>query len=449
MKRILLLMLAVLALGGMSGCALKSGVDLLTAPKPNKDNQAITDELDAVKSKDAVPASPYAGTNRNSVQMKDLDGDGVEEVVALYQTPAGGNTFEVIVLSKQDDKYVCVGRIEGTGTRINTVDYPVLTSDGHLGILIGWRQVGDVESRMSMADYTGGAVRTLLEENYTSMLSADLDSDGVQELLLLNMQQSGERKHATVYEYNGTQGMMELRGEALVSNSAKVISKVYTGYIADRQPAVFAEEKIEGGSGQQTDIFVYGTADGLRNLALDTETGVGVGTYRSVAANAYDVNSDGMTEIPRAVRMVGYDDGTADGAHMLDWYLYSASAQPQYVTTTYRNVSQGWDFTISDSWRDAVRVIKGTENGMEYTCFTVYNPQTGDIPLLTIYYLLGDEAERQYDDTQDLIQLGSTSSARIVGYIPSTAVQSSLRLDEEQVRQRFSLVAADWSAPQS
>ena len=128
---------------------------------------------------------------------------------------------------------------------------------------------------------------------------------------------------------------------------AKVIYKVAAGYIADRQPAVFAEERIEGGAGRQTDIFVYSQADGLRNLALETESGQGKSTYRAVAVNAYDVNGDGMTEIPRAVRMVGSESGATDAAYMLDWYLYSAGAEPAYVMTTDRNVSQGWDFTIT------------------------------------------------------------------------------------------------------
>lgn len=62
----------------LSGCTLKTGVDLMQLPKPNKDRQAISDELERVRSTDAVEDAPYEGENRNTVQMVDLDGDGVE-----------------------------------------------------------------------------------------------------------------------------------------------------------------------------------------------------------------------------------------------------------------------------------------------------------------------------------------------------------------------------------
>lgn len=447
MKRILLLALALAALGSAGGCAMRSGVDLLKAPKPNKDNQVITDTLDELKSKDATEAAPYGGAYRSAVQMMDLDGDGVEEVIAFFQTPKGGNQYETILLGKQDEGYVHLGSIQGQGAQIQSVSYPALDGTGRLGVLICWEQMGDGQDQFTMAECTGDGVRTLLTGTYSNLLTIDLDSDGAQELFVFDAH-SKERKAAQVYEYDGEAGQMTLSGEAPLTASAKAIHKVQTGYIAERQPAVFAEEKIEGGQGQQTDIFVYDASDGLRNLALETESGLGQGTYRPIAVNAYDVGGDGLTEIPRAVRMVGSSSSAGESAYMLDWYLYSAHAAPQYIKTTYRNVSQGWDFEISKSWHDAVRVVKGAENGAEYTSFVIYNPSGEDIPLLTIYYLLGSERVRTESDP-DLISLGSTMSARIAAYIPSTAAGSSLALNEDQIKERFSLVAADWSAPQS
>lgn len=448
MKRFLAFAAAMLVLLAASGCAMRAGADLLKAPKPDKDNQAITDELELLKGWDGVYTTPYAGTNRNAVQMKDLDGDGIEEVVAFFQTPKGGNRFEAVVLGKRDEAYVQLGSIAGTGTQINSVSYPILDKTGRCGILICWQQVSESENRFSLAVCTGGQVRTLLEGAYSSILPADLDSDGAQELVVLNVPEGG-RSTATIYEYDAAADAMNLAGEAPLSGVAKVIYKVAAGYIADRQPAVFAEERIEGGAGRQTDIFVYSQTDGLRNLALETESGQGKSTYRAVAVNAYDVNGDGMTEIPRAVRMVGSESGATDAAYMLDWYLYSAGAEPAYVMTTYRNVSQGWDFTISKAWHDAVRAVKGTENGSEYTCFVIFDPEGDDIPLLTVYYLLGEENRRTLDSADGMILLGSTSTATIAARIPASASGSSLALTEEQVKERFSLVAEDWNAPLS
>ena len=239
--------------------------------------------------------------------------------------------------------------------------------------------------------------------------------------------------------------------ESPLSASAKIISRVDSGYIADNQPAVFVEETVSGGSGQQTDLFVYQPEEGLRNLALSTESGTGRGTYRVVPANACDINGDGLTEIPRAVHMVGSMSDGSDAVYMLDWYLYDADGDPTYVETTYRNVSQEWDFRISQDWYDAVHAVKGSQDGTDYTTFEVYAADGKSIPLLTIYYILGDESEinARVEASDELFALDATDSGVFVAQIPAEANSSSLKLTEDQVHERFSLIAVDWSASQS
>ena len=55
MKRLLASLLCMLIL---SGCSLKTGIDLMQLPKPNKDRQAITDELERVRSQTRLRMRP-------------------------------------------------------------------------------------------------------------------------------------------------------------------------------------------------------------------------------------------------------------------------------------------------------------------------------------------------------------------------------------------------------
>lgn len=455
MKRFFAGLLCLLTMGtcslSLTGCTLKTGIDLMQLPKPNKDRQAITDELERVRSVDAVEDAPYEGENRNTVQMVDLDGDGVEEVVAFFRAPANGNTYEALVLAKDsDESYTCVGRIPGTGARIGKVSYPIISSDGRRCILMSMDKTGDQGSHLIAADYTGEGIDVMLETDYISLLTTDLDSDGAQDIFLITGGQEN-RRTASIYTYHEGEESLSLMSESPLSSSAKIISRVDSGYIADKQPAVFVEETVSGGSGQQTDIFVYQAEEGLRNLALSTESGTGRGTYRVVPADACDINGDGLTEIPRAVHMVGSMAKDTDAVYMLDWYLYDANGDPAYVETTYRNVSQEWDFRISQDWYDAVHAVKGSKDGTDYTTFEVYVKDGTSIPLLTIYYILGAESEvrEQIDNTPGLFALEASDSGVFAAQIPDEAAQSSLKLTEDQVRERFSLIATDWSAPQS
>lgn len=446
MKRFLASLLCLFAL---TGCTLKTGTDLMQLPKPNKDRQAITDELARVRSTNAVEDAPYEGQNRNTVQMVDLDGDGTEEVVAFFRTPANGNTYEAIVLKKDsDESYTCVGRVHGTGARIDSVSYPVLTTDGRRGILMTMEKIGEQGNHLIASGYTENGIDLLFETDYTNLLEVDLDSDGAQDLFLISGPDS--RRTASIYSYDAKEGTLRKMSESPLSASAKIIERVDSGYIENRQPAVFVEETVEGGNGQQTDLFVYQAEEGLRNLALNTESGTGKGTYRVVPANAYDINGDGLTEIPRAVHMVGSLAQNSDAVYMLDWYLYSATGDPSYVQTTYRNVSQEWDFVISQEWYDAVHAVKGSKDGTDYTTFEIYVPNGQSIPLLTIYYLLGEpeEVDNQIEKN-NLFKLADTASGTFAARIPPEAASNSLALSEAQVKERFTLIAVDWNEPQS
>ena len=433
----------------LTGCTLKTGVDLMQLPKPNKDRQAITDELARVKSSDAVEDAPYQGENRNTVQMVDLDGDGVEEVVAFFRTPANGNTYEAVVLTKEsDERYSYVGRVHGIGSRIDSVSYPVITPEGQRGIFLSMEQVGEQANHLIVADYTGENVLVMLETDYINMLSVDLDGNGTRELFLISGQDT--RRIASIYAYDAKNRGLKMMSESPLSASAKIIERVHSGYIADRIPAVFVEETVQGSNGQQTDVFIWRREDGLRNLARNTESGTGKGTYRVVPANAYDINGDGLTEIPRAVQMVGSVKPENDEVYMLDWYLYAAGRQPSYVQTTYRNVSQEWDFVMSAEWHDKGRAVKGTEDSVDYTTFEVYVPDGKPIPLLTIYYLLGtadDVKEKMIE--KNLFALDTALSGTFAAAIPREAASSSLALNENQVKERFSPIMVHWNETQS
>lgn len=449
MKRLFTGISLLCFLSVLTGCTLKNGVDLMQLPKPNKDRQAITDELARVKPADAVEDAPYQGENRNTVQMVDLDGDGTEEVVAFFRTPANGNTYEAVVLTKEsDERYNYVGSVHGIGSRIDSVSYPVITPEGQRGIFLSMEQVGEQANHLIAADYMGESVRVMLETDYINMMSVDLDSNGTRELFLISGQDT--RHIASIYGYDAKARGLKMMSESPLSASAKIIERVNSGYIADRIPAVFVEETVQGGNGQQTDVFIWRRESGLRNLARNTESGTGKGTYRVVPANAYDINGDGLMEIPRAVQMVGSVEPENDEVYMLDWYLYAANRQPMYVQTTYRNVSQEWDFVMSPEWHDKVRAVKGTEDGIDHTTFEVYVPDGKSIPLLTIYYLLGtaDDVKEEMVEKK-LFALDTVTSGTFAAEIPREAANSSLALTESQVKERFAPIMVHWNDMES
>ena len=439
--RMLSVLLALLVL---SGCTFPSGDDLLAAPKPSTNYQTLQAELEKLIASGISYTAPVEGENRSSIQLIDLDNDGVEEAISFFRgaSSATSNDFKVYVYRKQDDRYVSTGSIEGTGTAIQSVDYPVITPDGRRGMVITWRLSSDGTGALTMCDFSSDCEPgVLLETEYSAMELTDMTGDGAKDLLLLATAPQGKRV-ARLYQFV----FFFLRRVGEAANRAETVSveRMQTGHVLGDYTAVFAEEKMASGVGLTTDIFVYADQT-LLNLALDGEDSVTRSTYRPVSVYATDINSDGVTELPRAVLMAGYTDAAAsDAVFMLDWYAYSVDEAPVLVTTTYQNISDAWSLLIDPTWHDRITATKTTDSGLSAVTFSEYVGRGGQIPLFTIYCATGSNRD-YYAGRTDLLQLGQTAQAVYFARIADEAEQSSLQISAEELQNRFSLVKQDWN----
>lgn len=439
--RILPVLLSFLLLGG---CTFPSGDELLAAPRPSTNYQTLQTELDQRLASGVSYTAPTEGENRSSIQLIDLDSDGVEEAIAFFRgsTSATSNSFEICVYKRQGDQYAATGSVEGQGTSIQSVDYPVITPEGKRGMVITWRLTGDGTGALTMCDFDESCTPgVLLETEYSAMELTDLTGDGARDLLLLTTDPGG-RRVARLYQYQNDKLLMA--GEAATSPETVTVERMHSGRVQPNQPAVFAEERMASGVGLTTDIFVYSEGT-LMNLALDGEDSITRSTYRPISVYASDINADRVIELPRAVLMAGYDDAAAsDVIFMLDWYVYSADRPPVAVATTYDNISDGWRLSLDESWHDRITAVKTTDSGLSAVEFLEYIGADQQIPLFTIYCATGSLRE-YYAGRTDLIQLNETAQAVYFARIAEEAEQSTLQVSAADIQSRFSLVTQDWN----
>ena len=439
--RIIPVLLSLLMLGG---CTFPSGDDLLAAPRPSTNYQSLQIELEQLIASGISYTAPMEGENRSSVQLVDLDGDGVDEAVAFFRgsTSASSNTFQVYVYQKQNDQYICTGSVEGQATAIQSVDYPVITPEGKRGMVITWRLTGDGTGALTMCDFDEScSPGVLLETEYTAMELTDLTGDGARDLLLMTTDPDG-RRVARLYQYQND--MLLQAGEVSTSPETASVERMRSGRLSDGNAAVFAEERMASGVGLTTDIFVYHEGT-LMNLALDGEDSITRSTYRPISVYASDINADGVTELPRAVLMAGYDDAAAsDAIFMLDWYVYSPDRPPVAVATTYDNISDGWRLAIDAAWHDRITAVKTTENNLSKVEFYEYLGSGNQRPLFSIYMATGATRE-YYAGRSDLVQLGESSQAVYFAKLAADTQGDTLQIESEDIKSRFSLVTQDWS----
>ena len=439
MKRLFLLAVLCGALLLCGGCEFKSGDALLQVPQPSTTYKSLQKQIAAILDDGTIQVTPQAGENRTSVQLRDLDLDGIDEAIAFFRETRNPDQFHVYVFKKKDNAYVPMGSVTGTGVQIASVTYPTLLPTGEKGIVISWNLSGEnALSGMTACYFQNGQLTTLLDTTYTSFITSDLDGDGTDDLVLLTTDVN-DRRIAQLYSYN--KDKLEFKGETSLSPEGQSVVSLKKGWLRGYQPAIFAESKLEISSGLMTDIFSY-DKNGFRNIALEGEDVNEQGTYRAVSVPSTDVNNDQVTEVPSAVMMPGTT--ASDALYMLDWYAYSAGDKPVRVCTTYQNVSENWQLRFPENWRGHVTVSRSTSENMTMTTFSEYREGGGSIPLLTIYRLTGDMRD-YYASRDTMVILAQTKSEIYTASISDRADESALALTEDETSQRFSIITQGWS----
>ncbi len=188
-RRITALLLAVFMALVCAGCA-ASGAERLYALPQLADEYVQLEELIAQRIRSGGEyAAPVGGSNRQTVQLHDLDGDGTPEAIAFLAD--SGHTPTVCVYRQDEEgNYYLFVAIEGVGSAVNSVEYADLTGDGASEVILSWQIAGDIRIL---------SVYSLLEEEQTQLLSedcgeflvCDLDGNGIEELMDLTLDQDG------------------------------------------------------------------------------------------------------------------------------------------------------------------------------------------------------------------------------------------------------------------
>ena len=127
--RIALLAAALAAL--LTGCGLSvQADDLYALPRLPAQYESLEMEINALLAAGAEHAAPSSGSNLQSVQMVDLDGDGVEEAVAFLRKAADVKPMKIYFFKSDGGSYRQMALIEGTASSIYSIAYADLTVTG-------------------------------------------------------------------------------------------------------------------------------------------------------------------------------------------------------------------------------------------------------------------------------------------------------------------------------
>ncbi len=423
----------------LSGCSLEYGDGLLSLPKLPGEYLLLQHEIDEILNTGAVYATAETGSNRQAVQLIDVDGDGEDEAIAFFRMPGGD--FLVCVYERRESGYEEIGRAEGFGNTIHAVHYPRISADGKLALALSWGLDDAGSYGMTVFAFENGELKSQMDVQYTSMLMEDIDGDSVDELFFAVRDASSGVY--TLKGYGYSYDSYRQRTEAPLCMEVRSVSRMKLGMTADMEQAVFVDSAATGG-GYVTDIVAL-TENGAVNRTIDLVSGSGALTWRLVSVSSTDINYDGIIDVPVAADA---QQSSETQQNKLNWCDFKQDGSCDVVEVTYHNPVEEWYLTWPESWGNAVSVVRSSGSGVSRTSFvlTPENAPESDSgqPLLTLCVYTGDN--RVGYAVADGVKIVRQAESGIYGYILPENAPAEYALTAEQVEESFKMVEKEWAA---
>lgn len=429
-RRIPLLLAWLMLALGLCGCSLETSAEaLFTLPQVPVEYAGLSETLNAYLQSGYEYISPSGGSNIQSLQMVDMDGDGEKEAVAFFRYPAEEKPLWIMVFRAEKDSFTLYSTIASSGTSIDSVSYRDFDGDGRLEVAVGWRISTEVQT-VAVYSLKPGTANLLMQSGYVRCAVDDLNSDGLFDLLLVRVDAEG----STVAEhYLWQNGEMRVGGTCRLSCTSAELAQgsIVCGKLDSQKKAAFITG-VNTDNLALTDILICRSGQ-LENVGAG-RSGVTEVQYPFSRQRPQDINGDGIIEIPYPAE--GY---ARSMGKVFSWFRFDDQGNSAWVMDTYHNLQDSWYLVLNDTWHGHLSGTRldALDNG---TCVTL---QVNGEPVLYLFSLGGEDrrADAQRDGRTLLMQRAS-----VVYAVRIPEAGAAVGISTEWVNSHFYLISAAWAA---
>lgn len=435
MKKPILLAL-VMTLGLLlGGCALQTVDEMYAIPRRSEEYSNLQSAIDSAMY-GLTYSAPVSGEHQQSVQMADLDGDGVDEYLVFAQG-AFAKPLQILVFHQMEDgSCKLIEVIENAGTAFEQVEYVDMDDKPGMELVVGCRVSEQIPRNLSVYSFSEGNSQLMLMVGYTRFVSCDLDRNGRGELMvILPGDINGGRSVAVLYSTEGES--VERSVEVEMSEDASRIKRMTLGTLESGEPAVLVSSFTDENT-IVTDVFALKNGV-LTNIAGSEEIGSSVATLRNYYVYADDIDDDGVVELPELISTKKLSFSTDDQRkNLIRWFSLDLDGREADKLYTFHNYLGGWYLELDGTWAPRVAV---EQNGAVYTFYAWDESYREAAELFSVIALTGQN--REIDATAD----GRFALLRAEGVVYAAILGRDAQvydITEEQIINSFRLIQSDW-----
>ncbi len=433
-KRLNLFIILIMAALLLGGCAVRTVEQMYYPPRRSEAYHNLQSAIDKAMAGLSYSA-PLFGENQQTVQMADLDGDGIQEFL-LFAKSGAESPLRILIFRLHDEDYSLVETISCNGTSFDQVEYVQMDKRGGMEIVVG-RQLNDQVLRsLSVYTLTDDGVKQLISTNYTKFLAVDMNDDKTGELFVLRPGAT-DADNGVAELYAMDSGTMVRSKEVSMSQPAQNLKRIIVGKLHGGEKAIYAASTV-GDTEIITDVYAL-NAGTLMNVSFSNESGTSIKTMRNYYVYADDIDNDGVVELPALIPM--QSDGQqiiSDRNDIVRWYAMTISGGEVVKMYTYHNFVGGWYIQLNSRIAEHLMV---KNNGFEYVFYLWDDAGETYQKLMTIYALSGNDRKAEAQKNGRVV-LSTTESLIYAAEIEPCAEEYGL--EKAHLPLRFHMIQQDW-----
>ena len=436
--RILGLALIMFVFSAFTACSMRSADELYTLPKAADEYTDLEREIGVRLAAGAEYSPPSSGSYRQSVQLEDLDGDGVSEALVFLNVSGDAKPLKMCIYTEKDGDYSETAVIEGEGTSFESINYIDMDSDGAKELAVG-RQISNSVKMLTVYSTEGYQMPILLQTDYLEYAVCDLTETTGSDLFVIRQAGADQAKEINVFSCMDDGEV--ITSNARLSRGVESVSRIRNTRLTDDMNAVIVEGML--GSGEVfTDIITRNNGV-VRNITLNTETGVSEKTVRTNVIYSRDIDRDGVVEIPNPVQMPAQSENTV--YWLTEWYAYSSTGGRNLVMTTFNNTTDGWMLTIPREWTDRITVRRTEYISGERSVVFSYIDNNNEISDFLAVFTLSGENKSERAKLSGRFILATESERIFAARILNEKTAEKLGVTDETVKDSFSIIYSEWN----
>ena len=418
----------------LTGCAMRTVEEMYALPKRSEEYKELQAAIDTAMY-GMTFSSPQAGENQQTVQMADLNGDGLDEYL-VFARGATEKPLQVLIF-QQDESGKCrtLDTIGFNGQAFEQVEYVDFDDRPGKELIVGFQVSDQVLRSVAVFTFRNGSAELLLMNGYSKMLPCNL-SGGRSELMVLRPgEEENERGMAVLYSYRDGQIVRSVETE--LSEHPSRIRRITTGKLQDDVPAVFVTSS-SGDNTIVTDIFAVKDGE-FTNVSFSTEADTSIGTLLNYYVYAEDIDADGILELPGLITMKPVGSWREDEQKfLLRWYSLDSEGWELDKMYTFHNYLGGWYLQLDSAWASRLTVEQEYSEFHFYVWDESYQVAT---PLFSLYVLTG--SDRDESAAQDgRFPLYRSEGVAYAAQLDFSAPEYGVT--EKSLQESFHLIRQDW-----